>query len=154
MTKTNKQKADVATSLVTSEQLKLLLKKTENSYYFLKYPHRVSGFITQMPDNLAPEGQIFNTQQEIRWKKQGDKFDVLCLTIGKLTQDIDWQSIDKNHEIDWSFSDRPAKIYPETETRLPKKIINQIPKDQALKQRYFIDRNTATIHFVALTLTP
>ena len=155
ITKDN-QKASVATSLITKEQLESLLgsntktEDTQENYYFLKWPDRVSGFVSKLPDKFpSPEGQMFNYQQEIRWKKQGEEFNILCLTIGELDRDITWEPLAGN----WSFQDREAAVYPETETRFPNKIINQVAEDgNIVGQRYFLDSKTATVHFVALTV--
>ena len=143
---------EVATSILKEKELKPLLEKlkTQDSYYFLKWPDRVSGFVSNLPDEFSsPEGQMFNSQQEIRWKKQGDNFNILCLTTGELDGDIKWHNL----EGDWSFQDREAAVYPETETRFPNKIINQVANDgNIVRQRYFLDSKTATVHFVALTI--
>ena len=143
---------NIATSILKENELKPLLEKlkTKDGYYFLKWPDRVSGFVSNLPDEfLSPEGQMFNSQQEIRWKRKGKNFNILCLTIGELDPDLTWEPL----EGDWSFQDREAAVYPETETRFPNKIINQVANDEnVVRQRYFLDSKTATVHFVALTV--
>ena len=51
---------------------------------------------------------------------------------------------------EWETEDRDAYFYPPTETRFPKGFI--YPKDINIAQRYFRDKKTAIVHFVALTI--
>lgn len=133
--------------LSVSDLLELIDKlKTENTYYFLRWTNKVSGIIKQIPDKFPMlEGQMFNDEFELRWKyKQNNAYEVLLLTTGKNYHDF--QELGKN----WQIEERNAHFYPVTETRFPKGF--NYPDNLNIKQRYFQDKTTATVHFVALTL--
>lgn len=136
----------VREQLLTVEQLRDLLEKPSNQrdYYFLRWPHKVSGIVEQLPDEFpSPEGQMFNCDRELRWKQQGQHFSVLLLsTTGS---EPGFKGIGQK----WETQQRDAHIYPATETRFPKGL-SSTKVDVA--QRYFMDADTATVHFVALTV--
>jgi alkylation response protein AidB-like acyl-CoA dehydrogenase len=134
------QKSDIAIV-----ELLQLLKSRSDTYYFLRYVDKVSGFITQdkLPDTLSLEGQMFDHKVEIRWKKRGDKYDVLWLGIEEPPKDF------KSIAGSWQYNNRKALVYPETETRLPKGIKY---RSDNVGQRYFRDACTNTIHFIALRI--
>ncbi len=131
---------------LTEDQLRALLKQqaTPPNYYFLRWSHKVSGIIKQLPDEFpSPEGQMFNCDRELRWKQQGQRFSVLLLsTTGS---EPGFKPIGQK----WETQQRDAHIYPATETRFPKGL-SSTKVDVA--QRYFMDADTATVHFVALTV--
>lgn len=122
--------------------------KTENTYYFLRWTHRVSGIINEkVTDDQFPmlEGQMFNDEFELRWRyKKNTTYEVLLLTTGE--NHHEFQELGKN----WQVEERNAHFYQKTETRFPKDF--DYPKHLNIKQRYFQDKTTATVHFVALTL--
>ena len=128
-----------------------LIKPTDTAtdlrhYYFHRWPHKVSGFVEGTSDTVelsSPQGQVFSQSWELRWKQKDEVFDVLLLS----TQDFlkDFEVLGQA----WSWCDRSAKLYPKTETRFPKGFI--YPEDLSISQRYFIDKNTATVRFVSLT---
>lgn len=139
----------VGTKTVNLLEFQELLKhefiKTDKTYYFLNWVDKVEGFLPGVPEQLAPEGQIFTPQLELRWRKQGDDYNLLLLSrIGNFgnCQPIkkDWQ---------WKHETRNAHTYPRTETRFPRTIKANNLK---IKQHYFINKQTSTIHFVALTI--
>ena len=136
----------VSEQLLTVEQLRDLLKKLSNqgSYYFLRWAHKVSGIREELPDEFpSPEGQMFNGDRELRWKQQGQHFSVLLLsTTGS---EPGFKPIGQK----WETQQREAHIYSATETRFPKGL-SSTTLDVA--QRYFMDADTATVHFVALTV--
>ena len=136
----------VSEQLLTVEQLRDLLEKSSNqrSYYFLRWPHKVSGIIEQLPNEFSsPEGQMFNCDRELRWKQQGQHFSLLLLsTTGS---EPGFKPI--GHK--WEIQQRDAHIYPATETRFPKGLSST---NVDVAQRYFLDADTATVHFVALTV--
>ncbi|GAB4302688.1 MAG: hypothetical protein Fur0025_43640 [Oscillatoriaceae cyanobacterium] len=37
-------------------------------YYFLRWPHQVSGIISELEEFPSPEGQMFTSKLELRWK--------------------------------------------------------------------------------------
>jgi hypothetical protein len=130
----------------SAEELRSLLEslKTEKSYFFLRWPHQVSGFCQSLPvDFPSPEGQIFDDQKELRWQKQGESFSLLLLNEDGIHENF--QPLGKT----WLTKIQPAHLYRKNETRFPKKIHHQ-PIN--LGQRYFIDVETSTVHFVALTI--
>ncbi|MDD1428034.1 hypothetical protein MEO94_27005 [Dolichospermum sp. ST_sed9] len=135
--------------LSVSDLLELIGKlKIENTYYFLRWTHRVSGIIKEkLTDDQFPmlEGQIFNDQCELRWKhKKQNTYEVLFLSING--QNSEFEPLGK----DWQIEERNAHFYQKTETRFPKGF--DYPEDLNIKQRYFQDKTTATVHFVALTV--
>jgi hypothetical protein len=132
---------------VTGEELDELLKQGNDTYYFLKYVDRVSGFCTQLPEKspLSPQGQMFDRAVELRWKQRGKAYDLLWL--GTKEPPAEFEPI----EGDWTYCDRQAKVYSKDETRLPRTIA-ELPKNLVIQQRYFLDKETATVHFVALTV--
>lgn len=166
---------------LSEEELKTLLQELESSsqpsyyYYFMRSPSHVSGIVETMKDFPTPEGQLFNRNLELRWKKQSSGYSVLLLTTTGELSDFKFQPIERK----WKVEERPAYGYGSSETRFPKSLIYadsldirppptrqkpvikqkpDQPKDRSkrklaqLAQRYFIDSNTATVHFIALTL--
>lgn len=130
----------------SSDELKELLEQlsSESNYYCLRYPHKISKIEPQLPQDFpSPEGQMFNRELELRWKKQGENYNVLLLsTTGEKP------GFEKVGQ-DWQVCERKAHIPPPTETRFPKGIPTAEVK---VNQRYFMDTQTATVHFVALTV--
>lgn len=144
--------AFVGTCTVDSaEALRSLIeqRQTSESYFFLRWPHKVSGFCKTLPDDFpSPEGQLFNNALELRWKRQGRGYSVLLLS--NQTDPVSgFTALDGN----WETCDRPAHCHESKETRYPKGFYFDTGIErEAIQQRYFRDRRTATIHFVALTL--
>jgi hypothetical protein len=144
--------AFVGTCTVDSaEELRSLIEQIqgENSCFFLRWPYKVSGFCKALPDDFpSPEGQVFDSQKELRWKVQGTGYSVLLLSnqsdpVSRFT------ALDGN----WEACDRPAHCHESKKTRYPKGFYFDTGIErEAIQQRYFRDRQTATIHFVALTL--
>lgn len=137
----------VSKQFLTADELESLLEKyaLAPSYYFLRWPHKVSKIESEFPSEFpSPEGQMFNCDREIRWKQKGDNFTVLLLSL--TGDEPEFQAIGQ----EWVTEDRKAHFYPATETRFPQ----GIPATQNIKvaQRYFKDKQTATVHFVALTV--
>lgn len=134
----------------SSEELRSLLHqlKSENSCFFLRWPHRVSEFCTSLPDDFpSPEGQMFDSQKEVRWKQQGQGYSILLLSTEG--ENPDFEPVGKS----WTFEDQEAHLYRLTETRLPKGIDSSCNgKKINIEQRYFADPQTTTVHFVALVV--
>lgn len=160
---------------LSQQELIELLEKvsTTPSYYFLRWKHRVGGFWQRRKQNFpkleedisnytqqtsenhtlsepfpSPEGQLFNSTLEIRWKRQSENYQILILH----SQDIQtyFDSIQlKPISGKWETREQKALIHSPKETRFPKKL-NTEPLNIA--QRYFVDSRTATVHFVALTV--
>ncbi|GET41928.1 hypothetical protein [Microseira wollei] len=152
----------VSEQLLTEEELKQLLQSTSNqpNYYFLRLPHKVSGILEEFPKEFpSPEGQMFNSDRELRWKQQKPGlYNVLILSNNGET--AGFTAIDG----DWKTQQRAAYGYRTDETRFPRSLIfpesidPRISGDKTktnkpkLAQRYFIDADTSTVHFVALTV--
>ncbi|NJN89604.1 MAG: hypothetical protein HC878_04000 [Leptolyngbyaceae cyanobacterium SL_5_14] len=140
----------VATGTCSQAELETLLKEQmgDKGWHFVRWAHRVSGFHKGMPKTLdCLEGQMFTSDRELRWKPQGQEFNVLLLSTqdaSDLTQlKPDFTHISGN----WVTQDWNAHIYPKTETRLP----TVVSADGiTIGQRYFIDQTTWTVHFVSL----
>jgi hypothetical protein len=159
----------VCQDLLTETQLRELVQQpaTAPSYYFLRWSHQVSGIVDKLPDDFpSPEGQMFNCDRELRWKRQNNGYSVLVLSntgevpgFKSIIDDLKYssESEDKSY---WKTEQRPAYGYPINETRFPRSRIypesldvrNTSPNQPKLAQRYFIAQPTATVHFVALTV--
>ncbi|NJL39939.1 MAG: hypothetical protein HC840_22295 [Leptolyngbyaceae cyanobacterium RM2_2_4] len=140
----------VATGTCSQAELETLLKEQmgDKGWHFVRWAHRVSGFHKGMPKTLdCLEGQMFTGDRELRWKPQGQKFDVLLLSRSDAQDFHQLKTSFKSVAGDWMTQDRDAHIYPSTETRLPKGITHNEVK---VGQRYFIDQITSTVHFVSL----
>ena len=152
----------VSKQLLTVDELRDLLQKpsTQPSYYFLRWPHKVSGIVEQLPDDfLSPEGQMFNCDRELRWKQQRQVYYTVLL-LSNTGQAPEFNPIGQ----EWEIENRPAYGYRLDETRFPQlftvpeglDIRNSQTETKTnkpkLAQRYFRDTQTATVHFVALTV--
>lgn len=149
----------------SADNLKKLLGELSpdrQSYYFVRLPHKVSGICLNLPADFPGfEGQMFNEKLELRWKKQGNSYDVLLLSQ-EIVESDEFEKI----EVDWQISDRTAYWYITSENKppaqFPKEFLfldidgAQIKKPENIKigQRYFQDKKTGTVHFVALTINP
>lgn len=134
--------------LNSPDELEELLTKiyNENSYYFLRLPHKVSGIVKKLPSEFpGTEGQMFNEELELRWKKNQKGYQVLLLSnAGSLPE---FSPVGKT----WKTKLRDAFFYDKQnrETRFPRKFKVECSN---IAQRYFIDGQTATVHFIALTV--
>ena len=166
----------VSEKALSKQELIELLESlsTSPSYYFLRWKHRVGGFWKRRKDeykNLendicdrltknplssihqaapteafpSPEGQLFNSILEIRWKQKQGEYQVLILSSQKQAIEINFKPIEYN----WEVLEENVLVYASRETRFPK-TLNQ--EKLNIAQRYFRDKNTATTHFVALTV--
>lgn len=142
------------TMLASEAALRELLEAcqtTPDSYYFLRWPSHVSGFVTPLPEGaLSPEGQLFKGDRELRWRRQGEKYSALLLTTENATKSLEIQGVTFD-AVDghWEAQTRNAHVHAPTETRLPAVIA---ANGVDVSQRYFVDKNTATVHFVALVV--
>lgn len=145
--------------LVSKDELLELIEKfaTEPSYYFLRWTHKVSNNWEEKPtgsDFPMIEGQMFNQDCELKWKqKKKDSYEVLLLSIAGKHPDfkiVGECAEGKENEV-WRTEDRDAHLYSSTETRFPKAFPAK-EKELNIGQRYFIDKQTSTVHFVALTI--
>lgn len=131
------------------------IAKSPKNYYFLRYSHGVSGICQKLPaDRGEIEGQIFNSICEMRWKKYKSGYEVLILS----KHEFSLQGFE-NLTANWTIDDRNACFHDTEETRFPKGFTfknendqQMTPEEIPIKQRYFQDADTATIHFIALTV--
>ncbi|WP_445247595.1 hypothetical protein [Microcoleus sp. OTE_8_concoct_300] len=149
-----------ARSPLSPDEVKKLLEKlaTEDSYYFVRSPHAVSGICMKLPEEFFPgfEGQMFNADRELRWKKQGSAYQALLLS--RVEVDLEgFEPLDKDCE--WQICDRAAYFHRLDEPKFPKTFVYKGEKNQkivsnniSIGQRYFQEKRTATVHFVALTV--
>ncbi|MDF5731958.1 MAG: hypothetical protein PUP92_29130 [Rhizonema sp. PD38] len=126
---------------------------TEPSYYFLRSAHAVSGVCRKLPKEFAtPEGQMFNADCELRWKKRKLGYDVLLLS--RVEVGLEGMKQDFSN---WEICDFDAYLY-KNEPKFPNSFIfkglndEDINLDGIIAQRYFKDADTATVHFIALTV--
>ncbi|MFQ3612638.1 MAG: hypothetical protein SNJ68_02840 [Cyanobacteriota bacterium] len=119
---------------------------TETTYFFLRWPHQVSGIQSGIPhDFTCQEGQVFALQAELRWKKTVRGLDLLYL--GTQSPATSFTPLSG----EWRYEDYEADLYgnPQNqETRFPKSF--DYSKALEIGQRYFIDSVTARVHFIAL----
>lgn len=140
------------TTLESEEALREFLEacqKASNSYYFMRWPSHVSGFVTSLSGgSISPEGQLFDGDRELRWRREGAGYSVLLLTTNDAAESLEIQGTTfEVIEGDWDARTRNAHVYPPTETRLPTVIA---ASGVDISQRYFIDKTTETVHFIAL----
>lgn len=120
---------------------------TGDTWYCLRSPEAIT-FHIGLPqgDSLSsPEGQVFNQDRELRWKRQGDEYTVLLLSNTEI-DDQALQPLDEKQQ--WLIRDLNANFYPPTETRFPRGVA--YPDGLDIGQRYFIDGQTGIVQFVAL----
>ena len=165
----------------SAEALKNLLENSlqaPSRYYFLRWPHRVSGFVDRLPETFpSPSGELFTPEFEVRWQQKGTAYELLLLHTGA-------EDLAAEQAAHWGFnplqngwqvsaplaahlhpkgphirpkslgqSEKPGPHQQDAErqdTKFPKPF--QYPTGLKLQQRYFHDRHTQTVHFVALTL--
>lgn len=147
--------------VASDEELRSLVEQfaEAESYFFLRWPHKVSGFCRSLPPEFpSPEGQVFDRNTELRWKRQNQGYSLLLLSAEKelakaIAQDIFTFDPD-DRDCKWKICERNAHPYVPTETRFPRGFDSREIDSKAIKigQRYFIDSQTSTIHFVALRL--
>lgn len=134
-------------------QLQELIKSLfpESAYFCERKPDKIEPIKPGFPQDFAPEGQIFNQQRELRWKKTKTGFNVLLLSLDEPQS----QTLNKLKN-NWKTEDQNVHIYGQNETRFPRGVHSlsaEIDNNNfALGQRYFKDADTSTIHFIALTL--
>lgn len=146
-------------------------------YYFLRWPHWVSGILTQdeltqeylpkFPDDLSPQGQVFTQGWELRWERrvhrinpQRTQYHLLLLSKDKDQSPFSgFEPLQENQRpIPWKTRDYTAVIHQEESsegTRFPKGF--RVPrgfKADSLKQRHFIHETTGITQFVALVSPP
>ena len=120
---------------------------TGDTWYCLRSPQTTT-FSAGLPTESSlssPEGQVFSQVRELRWKRQGSGYAVLLLSRAEI-DDPALQPLDTEQQ--WLTRDLNASFYPPTETRFPRGVA--YPDGLDIGQRYFINRNTGIVQFVAL----
>ena len=136
----------VSSAPVELETLQQLINDCiEEGWLFLRWPHKV--LLESVKESFelissCKEGQVFNNTRELRWRKQGARYEILLLS--EEGGDDRLSPLGK----EWNTVPLEAKAYPETETRFPRSI--SIPDSLNLGQRCFVDVETACVQFVAL----
>ncbi|MDY6939321.1 MAG: hypothetical protein SWY16_16845 [Cyanobacteriota bacterium] len=139
---------------VSTAELQHLLERLKQqrpqSYYFLRWHHKVSGIVEQCNEAFpSPEGQMFDADLELRWKQLSENSFTLLL-LSTTEGEPGFEPLMGN----WEFEDRAANICAEIETPIyatPSPSL--VASKYCIGQRYFRDRDTATVHFIALTVT-
>ncbi|MCU0527836.1 MAG: hypothetical protein MUF72_23830 [Elainella sp. Prado103] len=145
--------AFVGTRSIAADQLQSFLQESPASsrYYFLRWLHRVSGFINRLPETFpSPEGEMLTPDFEMRWRQTSTGYDLLLLAH----QAPEWEHGFQPLQQDWIVSE-PLKVHPlpkadKQDTRFPNAI--DYPSGLKLQQRYFQNKQTETVHFISLTL--
>lgn len=142
-------------------------------YYFLRWPHRVSGLIDQstfeteylpyLTKDLSPVGQVFTQSLELRWERRSRRlaqkppqYHLLLLRRADSETPFPGFTPLQEHQavIPWKTVDYNAVLPQEggsEGTRFPKGFIVSPELDpKSLRQRHFIHKNTGITHFVAL----
>nr|WP_322657133.1 hypothetical protein [Dendronalium sp. ChiSLP03b]MDZ8203460.1 hypothetical protein [Dendronalium sp. ChiSLP03b] len=119
-------------------------------------PNPVKNSTHKQPDETfpSPQGQLFNSILEVRWQQKQGKYEVLILS----SQDkaLIFRIQDEQHsfreikEGNWEIIEQNVLLHSPKETRFPKGLNSEDIKNIA--QRYFRDKDTATVHFVGLTI--
>jgi hypothetical protein len=125
--------------------------------YFLRWVHKISGFVEELPKNFpSPEGEMLTPEFEVRWKPARHGYELLLLHSGQPAESWGFTPI----EGDWVASE-PLRTHlhakgelqgpaeARQDTRFPNPFI--YPSGLELQQRYFQKTHTGTIHFVGLT---
>lgn len=123
----------------------------EPAWYCLRWPHTIS-LGAGLPSTTAldcPEGQVFNRDRELRWKRRQDTYTVLLLSSTPVPNTDLRALVDPQHQPQtWQIRNLNAQFYSVTETRFPQGIA--YPERLDIGQRYFIDEQTGIVQFVAL----
>ena len=117
-------------------------------FFFLRSLHRVSGIITELPDQLSPEGQLFNARFELRWKKRRQGYELLWLGQQAPTNTEDFTKIERQ----WETKDHDALLHARKTPQYPNLFYYPSELEKTIQQRYFRDAGTGIVHFVALTV--
>lgn len=143
-----------STAIAQDEQsLRQLLDRYSQpgDFFFLRWLHKVSGITSQLGSQVSPEGQLFNTTFELRWKKRQQGYSILWLGL-QPPDDSDNLSTFTTIDRQWQTDDRPALLHDRKTPQYPNLFIYPPELKDQIRQRYFRDGNTNIVHFVALTV--
>lgn len=116
--------------------------------FFLRSLHQVSGIITALPEKLSPEGQLFNANVELRWKKRRRGYELLWLGQQAPEDSSTFTTIPRQ----WQTEDHPALLHDRRTPQYPNLFKYPDNLKSQIRQRYFRDQETGIIHFIALTV--
>jgi hypothetical protein len=138
---------------IDADMLQALIERciAKPAWHCLRWPHTIS-LGAELPSTTAldcPEGQVFNRDRELRWKRRKDTYTVLLLSSTSVP-DTDLRALaNPQHQPQaWQIRNLNDQFYPATETRFPQGIT--YPERLDIGQRYFIDEQTGIVQFVAL----
>lgn len=125
------------------------------SFFFLRWLHKVSGLVMERPEQLSPEGQWLSAIAELRWKRDRNGYQLLWLgqqsaTTTQPFSDLEWSAIDRA----WETDDKRVLLHDRRTPQFPHLFNYPIRLENRLRQRYFRDAHTDMVHFVALTIHP
>ena len=141
-------------SVNSEHELRQLIERFDRStsYYFLRWVHRVSGMVASLPEGtLSPDGQVFNTAMELRWKACESGFEVLLLSTQG--EEEGFQSMGNG----WRHDDRPVLLNGLQSEQKNLRYSNGFiyapeVKQKQIGQRYFQNLETLAVQFISLTV--
>jgi hypothetical protein len=117
--------------------------------HFLRWAHQVSGMRSGFPSEFSStEGQVFNPDRELRWKRQGENYAVLLLSQTDIGLLNDFHPLPGK----WQTETKDALCHDLKNPQYPNKFQYEEELASQLCQRFFRNEETGTVHFVALTL--
>jgi hypothetical protein len=123
------------------------------AWHFLRWPHRICLEQGLPVDFSAVEGQVFDGDRELRWRRQKEDYTVLILSNTLIEPAL------KPVGGRWKTQDLEAHFYRKSKTatepaiaRFPKELACSQADLPKIGQRYFIDTQTGTVQFVALRM--
>jgi hypothetical protein len=123
----------------------------DTAAYFLRWSNRVSGVVSQLPKDFdRAEGQMFNQQLELRWKREGKGYSVLLLSQADGVDGSGFAPLPGN----WQVEVHAALMHDQRNPQYPNRFQYQGIESSALQQCYFRNAETGVVHFIALTLRP
>lgn len=127
--------------------------------YFLRWAHRVSGWVNQLPETFpSPQGQMITATLELRWRRQRLGYDVLLLSTQAMDQASGFQPLSglasekDGFATAWETCLRPVLAHPRRGPQYPKAFTYSGLEASQLSQRYFRNAQTGIVQFVALSL--
>jgi hypothetical protein len=129
------------------------IKPSDNlpSGHFLRWVHQVSGMRSGLPTEFSSlEGQAFNIERELRWRQEGTHYAVLLLSQVDIKPQDDFQALPGN----WQTETKGALCHNPKNPQYPNQFHYDDGIESQLRQCYFRNGDTSTVHFVALTLKP
>lgn len=129
--------------------------KPPESFFFLRWRHKVSGILVEQPETLSPEGQWFTANGELRWKPHRQGYQILWLghvapSSVESLKDLEFTPVKRS----WQTEDHAALLHDRRTPQYPHLFRYPSRLQNRIQQRYFRDGDTGTVHFIALTVRP